>query len=395
MKYDVVVVGGGAAGIAAAIKSSELGLRTALVDCRERLGGILPQCIHSGFGIHYFGEELTGCEFAYRLITNLEKSDVDVYLDAFVKGVRGNILKIIEVVSEGRLRLESKAVILAVGAREKTAFEIGIGGDRVAGIYTAGECQAMMDIYGILPGKKVIIVGSGDVGLIMARRFAIEGCEVVGIVEIRDFPGGTYRNLVQCVYDFDIPILFRHRVVSAKGYKRVEKVLIENLESGERFWKECDLLVIAAGLVPNNDLMIEIGAVIDEATLGPVVDEYFQTSVDGVFAVGNCVIINELVDYAVEQGIKAAIGTNLYINGSYPKSPKRILKGNYIHSFVPQLVNGTESFIIYGRVNRTLKNATIRIGKLSYYFSVLRPSEMFRINIREPVVTDVLLEAYE
>ncbi len=394
MNYDVTVIGGGPAGMGAALKSSELGYKVAIIESSDRLGGILPQCIHTGFGLHYFKENLTGGEFAERFIRRIEKESVDVFLNSYLEKVSIQEKKELKIITpEGMKNILSRAIIFATGARERNRFEIGILGDRVAGIYTAGEAQAMMDLYGILPGKKILIVGSGDVGLIMARRFALEGCDVVGVVEILPYPGGLMRNVVQCLNDFNIPLLLQHKVVEVRGRRRVEKALVENLRTGERMWIDCDTLIIAAGLVPKVKLLKKIGAEIDEKTYGAIVDEYFQTTIPGIFSAGNSVIINDLADYAVEQGERAAMGVDLYLRNLLPRKSRRIVPGNNIRYFVPQQVVGDEPFIVYGRITKEMKNAKIMInGKIVYRIPIARPSEMFRFRVRETIEDGAVME---
>ncbi|MEM3980181.1 MAG: FAD-dependent oxidoreductase, partial [Ignisphaera sp.] len=233
MEYDVVVIGGGPAGIGAAIKAVELNLRTILLENREVLGGIPLQCIHPGFGVHYFKEDLTGTQFITRLLDKLENLGVESVLKTYVHSIDyvDYYKKIVNVISpRGILRLTTKTIIYAVGARERHLFELGIVGDRPDGVYTAGEAQTLMDIYGVIPGKEVVIVGSGDVGLIMARRFALEGAKVKAVIEILPYPGGLMRNVMQCLRDFDIPLLLQHTVVRVIGRRRVEKVVIPKVD---------------------------------------------------------------------------------------------------------------------------------------------------------------------
>ncbi|MEM1908549.1 MAG: FAD-dependent oxidoreductase, partial [Thermofilaceae archaeon] len=293
---DVVVVGGGPAGMAAAARAAELGMEVVLLEERETLGGIPLQCVHPGFGLHYFGEDMTGAQFAHRLMERVERSGVSCLLKAYVHSVEVEAYdeKVVNVVTRaGVVRVRAKAVIFATGARERTIFEIGVTGDRPAGVMTAGEAQLLMDLYGVLPGREVVIVGSGDVGLIMARRFALEGARVRAVVEIMPWPGGLMRNVVQCLHDFGIPLLLSHAVVKVAGRGRVERVIVARVDEalkpipGTEFEIPCDTVVVAAGLRPNVELLEKIGCAIDPATGGPVVNELLETSVPGVFAAGN------------------------------------------------------------------------------------------------------------
>ena len=231
--YDVVVVGGGPAGLAAAIRAKELGLEVLLLESRERVGGIPLQCVHPGFGLHYFKEDLTGTEFIYRLIRRFEDLGVEHYTGAHVLSARivSDLEKRLRVVSrKGVFDVSATTIIYAAGARERHVFEIGIIGKRLAGVYTAGETQAMMDLYGVMPGREVVIVGSGDVGLIMARRFALEGARVKAVIEIMPYPGGLTRNIVQCLEDFGIPLYLSHAVTRIEGKSRVEAVVVVEVD---------------------------------------------------------------------------------------------------------------------------------------------------------------------
>ncbi|AAL82130.1 pyridine nucleotide-disulfide oxidoreductase [Pyrococcus furiosus DSM 3638] len=390
--YDVVVIGGGPAGMGAAIKAKELGLKVLLLDDNDFLGGILPQCIHPGFGLHYFKEELTGPEFAYRLINKLD--GVEVKTSARVIEIQNysDLEKFVTYVSpEGVKKVATKTIIYAAGARERHAFEIGIVGDRVAGIYTAGEAQALMDLYGILPGRDIVIVGSGDVGLIMARRFALEGCNVKAVIELMPYPGGLARNLM-ILKDFNIPLYLSHKVVEVRGRKRVEKVKVvkvdENLREipGSEFWIEADTLIISAGLIPNVKLLQEIGVRIDPATGGPVVNDRLETSVPGIFVAGNSLLINDLVDYVVEQGETAAEGAKEFIENGGIKSTRwiKLVKGENVRLVAPHYLSGERDVWIYARVQRPIEDVTLEfpeIGK-KLRLPVVKPSEMLRIKLR-------------
>ncbi|MEM4583214.1 MAG: FAD-dependent oxidoreductase, partial [Desulfurococcaceae archaeon] len=254
LEYDTVVIGGGPAGIAAAIKATELGLKTILIENRDLLGGIPLQCVHPGFGLHYFKEDLTGTQFITRLLDKLEKLKVEYMLKAHVHSIEylDYNKKIVNVITpQGVMRILTKTIIYTTGARERHIYEIGVVGDRPDGIYTAGEAQTLMDIYGILPGREIVIIGSGDVGLIMARRFALEGAKVKAVVEILPYPGGLMRNVIQCLRDFNIPLLLGHTVVKVIGKKRVEKVLVAKVDEnfkpipGTEFEIPCDTVVLS------------------------------------------------------------------------------------------------------------------------------------------------------
>ena len=393
LSYDVVVIGGGPAGMAAAIKAKGLGLNVLLLDENDYLGGVLPQCIHPGFGLHYYRDELTGPEFASRLAKRLVELGVEYRTSARVLEIRNysDLEKVVLFTSpSGAYQAWTKAIIYAAGARERHAFEIGIVGDRVAGIYTAGEAQTLMDIYGIMPGREVVIVGSGDVGLIMARRFALEGAKVKAVVELMPYPGGLARN-VMILRDFNIPLYLSHKVVEVRGRRRVEKVKVikvdENLnETDEEFWIEADTLVVSAGLVPVVKKLKKIGVEIDPATGGPVVNDRLETSVPGIFVAGNSLLINDLVDYVAEQGKLAAEGTKEFIENGGIESRKwiKVERGENVRLIVPHYLSGERDVYLYLRVTRPMENVELRIPEVDKRIKlpVVKPAEMLRIKLK-------------
>ncbi|NJE46972.1 FAD-dependent oxidoreductase [Thermococcus sp. GR7] len=395
LNYDVVVIGGGPAGMAAAVRAKELGLKVLLLDDNDYLGGILPQCIHPGFGLHYFKEELTGPEFAARFAKRLVELGVDYRTAARVLEIKNysDLEKVVVFSSpSGAYQVWTKTIIYAAGARERHAFEIGIVGDRGAGIYTAGEAQTLMDIYGVMPGKEIVIVGSGDVGLIMARRFALEGAKVKAVIELMPYPGGLARNIM-ILRDFDIPLYLSHKVVEVRGKERVERVKIvkvdENLREipGTEFWIEADTLIISAGLVPSVKLLTAIGVEIDPTTGGPIVNDLFETSVPGIFAAGNSVIINDLVDYVAEQGELAAEGAKLFIDNEGIPTRRwiKLEKGENVRLLVPHYLSGERDVWIYARVSKPMENVEVRfpeIGK-KLHLPVVKPAEMLRMKLRK------------
>ncbi|MBP1912021.1 NADPH-dependent 2,4-dienoyl-CoA reductase/sulfur reductase-like enzyme [Thermococcus stetteri] len=394
LSYDVVVIGGGPAGMAAAAKAKELGLNVLLLDENDYLGGILPQCIHPGFGIHYFKEELTGPEFASRLAKHLVELGVEYKTSARVLEIKNysDLEKVVIFTSPtGVYQVWAKAVIYAAGARERHAFEIGIVGDRVSGIYTAGEAQTLMDIYGVLPGKEVVIVGSGDVGLIMARRFALEGAKVKAVIELMPYPGGLARN-VMILRDFNIPLYLSHKVVEVRGKGRVQGVKVvkvdENLNEipGSEFWIEADTLVISAGLVPSVKKLRKIGVEIDPATGGPVVNDRLETSVPGIFVAGNALLINDLVDYVAEQGELAAESAREFIEKGGIESRKwvKVEKGQNVRLIAPHYLSGDRDVYLYLRVSRPMEDVEIRIPEVGkrLRLPVVKPAEMRRLKLK-------------
>lgn len=399
-KYDVVVIGAGPAGIAAAVKSRKLGLNTVIIENRDILGGIPLQCIHPGFGIHYFGVDLTGCEFIQRLIDEMSKNVVDYVLNGYVYSIdiySYNEKLVTVVTPKGIYRIEAKTIIYTAGARERHLFELNIFGDRPDGIYTAGEAQTLMDLYGVLPGKDIVIIGSGDVGLIMARRFALEGANVRAVIEIMPYPGGLMRNVVQCLKDFNIPLYLSHSVIEIIGRNRVEAVKVakvdENLKliKGTEFILPCDTVVIAAGLIPNIDLLEKVGVAVDPRSRGPIVNEYLETSIPGIFVAGNALVINDLVDYAAEQGELAAEGAKTFIdnNGIPTKDWIKIDVGRNIRFIVPHYVSGERDVIVYSRVQRPESNTYFSINSFRIKMFNVRPAEMIRIKIPRKIFSEI------
>lgn len=319
-EYDVVVIGGGPAGLSAAIEAHKFGVKTCLIEREKRLGGILKQCIHDGFGLVRFNEKLSGPEYAYRFIEEFEKLNIDKYLLTFVTKIlkEDDIFLITIVTADGMEYLKTKSIVLATGAREKTARQVSIHGTRPAGIMTAGQAQNYMNLMGLKVAKKAVILGSGDIGLIMARRLTLEGSEVLGVYEAKPTPSGLNRNIQQCLVDYDIPLHLSETVVRVIGDERVEAVEIAKVDEkmnpipGTEKTLECDSLILSVGLIPENELAEEIGCEIDPKTRGPKVDENNMTSVQGVFSSGNSLHIFDLVDYVSESGEKSGKAAAAY-----------------------------------------------------------------------------------
>ncbi len=310
--YDIVIVGGGPAGLAAALAARENGVADILILEREdRLGGILNQCIHNGFGLHTFQEELTGPEYAARYIEKVEELQIPYKLQTMVLNIMPDKRVAAMNREDGLFEVQAKAVILAMGCRERPRGALNIPGFRPAGIYTAGTAQRLVNIEGFLPGRKIVILGSGDIGLIMARRLTLEGARVQAVVEILPKSGGLQRNIVQCLEDFDIPLLLRHTVVDIKGRERVSCVTVSAVDeqgkpipgTGQEY--DCDTLLLSVGLIPENELTRELGARMDPATHGPVVNEKLETTIPGVFACGNVLHVHGLVDSVSEEAAEA------------------------------------------------------------------------------------------
>ena len=395
-EYDIVIIGGGAAGLAGALKASELQLKTLIVENNQRLGGIPFQCAHPGFGNFYYNENLTGSEYSERLTQSIIRKKIPFLTNAHVTKIQQltpskNSIKIIT--QKGIQEVSASTILYATGARERHVYETGITGDRISGVYTAGEAQTLMDVYGIMPGKKIVIIGSGDIGLIMARRFALEGAEIVCVIELFSYPGGLTRNVVQCLHDFNIPLLTNRRVTKIKGEKRVEKVITVNVDKnldpiiGSEQEISCDTVALATGLVPYTKKLQELHVLLDPATKGPVVNEYLETSIPGIFVAGNALAINDYVDYASDQGELAAAGAKYFIEtkGMQKEHWKSVEKKGNIRLIVPQYISGGRDVTFYLRVQKPMPKATIHfqeIGK-SYEKQGVTPSEMIKISVKK------------
>ncbi len=389
---EVAVIGGGAAGLAAAIRAKETGAeRVTILDRNNELGGILPQCIHTGFGLHHFRENLTGPEYIARFVERARSLKVGCKLDTMVLRVTPEKGMVVVNSLDGLMTLKSRAIVLAMGCRERPRGALGIPGTRPAGIFTAGTAQRLMDIEGYLPGKRIVVLGSGDVGLIMARRFAMEGAKVEAVVEILPYPGGLSRNLVQCLKDFQIPLLLEHTVTSIHGTDRVEAVTIAKVDEGgnpisgtERMIR-CDTLILSVGLIPENELSEAAGMVLDPATGGPVVNERMETSIPGIFACGNVVHVHDLVDYVTEMGELAGKGAANYALGKLPPlARKMVLKaGQNVRYVVPQIISGEEPVAILLRVRKPMRNVKVKIGNLTMPLRAVRPPETAVLRLTE------------
>jgi len=372
LNYDIVVVGGGPAGMAAALKAKECGAEKILILERdETLGGILGQCIHTGFGLHYFKEELSGPEYADRFIQQLEGSGIDVRLDTMVLQITQD--KVVTALNQvdGFLDVQAKAVILAMGCRERPRGALNIPGTRCAGILSAGTAQKYVNLDGYMPGKQVVILGSGDIGLIMARRMTLEGAQVKMVCELMPYSGGLTRNIVQCLDDFGIPLRLRCTVIDIHGKERLRGVTIANVDEnrcpipGTEEFVECDTLLLSVGLIPENELSRDLGLALDPVTGGAVVNEYRETSCPGVFACGNVLHVHDLVDYVTLESQIAGEGAANYIKTvEEPNTAYVQTKGaDGVRYIVPQQVNiaGEQDVKLYFRVADVHKNAQVAV----------------------------------
>lgn len=321
-KLDVAIIGGGPAGMSAAVAAKEAGAKSVCIIERDKhLGGILQQCIHNGFGLHKFGEELTGPEYAQRYEEIVDELKIEVLVDTMVTDLSDQ--KIVTCVNqeEGEFQLEAKSVVLAMGCRERPRGALNIPGERPAGVITAGTAQKFVNIKGYMPGKKIVILGSGDIGLIMARRMTLEGAKVKAVCEIMEDSGGLTRNIVQCLKDFDIPLKLHHTVTNIHGRERVEGVTISRVDEnltpidGTQEYISCDTLMLSVGLIPENELSKKAGVAMDSKTKGPIIDENKETNVSGIFACGNVTRVHELVDFVSIEGEIAGKNAALYAMG--------------------------------------------------------------------------------
>lgn len=393
MMYDVVVIGGGSSGMSAAIKASEHCKKVLLIERENRLGGILNQCIHNGFGLKMFKEELTGVEYATKLASQLLKTDVDILLETFVCEVGKDYVVVKN--QKGISKIKTKAIVFAVGCREKTPSSISLAGKRLAGVYTAGVVQKMINYYGKVPGKSAVILGSGDIGLIMARRLTLQGVKVKCVLEIMPQCAGLRRNVTQCLDDFSIPLLLSHTVKRVVGEDRVRGVYISkvdenfNFTSEEKFIK-CDCLLLAVGLVPENELIANL-CQINPKTKGAVVNELRQTSCPSIFSSGNVLHIHDLADNASIEGEIAGESAGLFACGK-PKNKGEfdICFSEDISYTIPQKHTGSKNFMLYFRSKKrfdkkkvVVKDENGKIINSKYYLAIL-PGELQEIEVKTP-----------
>ncbi|MGI6738432.1 MAG: NAD(P)/FAD-dependent oxidoreductase [Christensenellales bacterium] len=401
---DIIIIGAGPAGLAAAIAAKKASIDSLIVFERDEIpGGILNQCIHTGFGLHRFKVELTGPEYAHRDVVEAEKLGIDIRLGVTVLDLNQD--KIVTCISheKGLEKYKAKAVILAMGCRERPRGALAIPGTRPAGVYAAGTAQKFLNMEGYMPGNNIVILGSGDIGLIMARRMVLQGANVLACVEIMPYSSGLNRNIVQCLEDFDIPLYLEHTVVDIKGKNRLESVTVSKVDSsrtpipGSEFEIPCDTLLLSVGLIPENELTDCAHAEMSRITSGPVVNSHFETSVDGIFACGNVLHVHDLVDYVSSESAAAGEKAAEYVLGKRDTSTLiDVVDGKGVRGCVPQkiFIDDKQGIDLMFRPDNVYKNhyLTLTAGDkvlMSQKKMILAPGEMVNVRLNEDKLSQI------
>lgn len=400
--YDVIVIGGGPAGLAAAISACNQGAKTLIIERDIDLGGILNQCIHSGFGLHYFNEELTGPEYADRFEEQVKSMPINVLTKTMVLNIDSQKNVYFVNPQKGYSKIKAGAIVLAMGCRERTRGAIAIPGDRPSGIFTAGTAQRFINIEGYMVGKRVVILGSGDIGLIMARRMTLEGAKVLACIEIMPYSGGLTRNIVQCLDDYDIPLYLSHTITDIKGRGRLESITVSKVNSsfepvtGTEFNLNCDTLLLSVGLIPENELSNSCGIEMDRRTKGALVSDSLETNINGIFACGNVLHVHDLVDFVTKESEKAGHNAALFAKGQLIKQDViPISAGEGISYTVPQKFSPkSDELSIFFRVKKVFSNVKIIVtssGKkiASFKREHCLPAEMEKINIPKKLINNI------
>ena len=403
--YDVIIVGGGSAGLAAAISAYDNGIKNILIlEKGDFLGGILLQCIHSGFGLQTFKEELTGPAYAERFIKQVKDRSINYKLQSMVLRIEndnGNLFVTYSNATDGYLRVSTKSIIMAAGCIERTRGAINTPGDRPSGVMCAGVAQKYLNVDGLKIGNDVFILGSGDIGLIMARRMKLEGANVIGVAEIMPYSNGLNRNIVQCLNDYDIPLYLHHTVKDIIGKDRLEKIILCEVDDKLQFVPgtdreiKCDTLLLSVGLIPSINLLTEAGVAIDPLTKGAIVDANLQTSIPGVFACGNGLHVHDLVDFVSIEGTKAGENCAKFVKGELEDLPKiKVVNGNLIGYVLPQTITSNGASISF-RVRKPLKNCYLVVKQGDKEIKRIKKLYMIPSEMENVKVDPTLLENLE